>query len=592
MQNASCTGGSDPQHGDSEYRPRHARPRFSDQQVAQAQKFVEDSQVVPVLERALAARRRSNAGRPRTVTVQALFTGMQLCAVHYHGRVVLMTVAEILAHGLPQSVHAAFGLPTWPDSPRGFERCYAAVRAIFHDVEALLDPSPLPKRRLPRDQALLMAGAVDRHVAEQKLSLQILVTNLLVEASLLPVRPLLDQVWDGSVAVDATPIRTFSRGVGPRSPMTATDPDAAWYTRQGDHRDPAERPSARGPKSRKRGERHLFGYEATFVVAANAVPPPTGAYVPALILAMVIHKPGHAPGPNALRALRDVARRGYRPGHLAGDRAYNNSEETEFQIPVLELGYLPVYDYRVDQLGQQGEYAGARQVDGGWYCPQMPQPLVTATLDLLEERIDQHTWHARIAARTPYRLRHKQLPVPGGPRRMLCPAAGQSPRVACPLKRASLGGRGDPRRILIDIQPVPTGHPLICRRQSVSFPPHVGAKHGQAHAHGTRPWITTYFHLRNCVESVNGFAKSREAIERSVTRCVRGGAAQALLLAFQIAHANQRKIDGWLDTRPVPGHQPRRRPSDRYRPKDPDLWTPTGYIPQTPDTPEEPPTGN
>lgn len=40
------------------------------------------------------------------------------------------------------------------------------------------------------------------------------------------------------MGIDATPIRTFSRGRVTNGPELATDPAAGWYVRYGDHRDP------------------------------------------------------------------------------------------------------------------------------------------------------------------------------------------------------------------------------------------------------------------------------------------------------------------------------------------------------------------
>jgi hypothetical protein len=89
------------------------------------------------------------------------------------------------------------------------------------------------------------------------------------------------------------------------------------------------------------------------------------------------------------------------------------------------------------------------------------------------------------------------------------------------------------------------------------------------------------------VEGVNGHAKDGafENIQNAQGRRVRGIAAQTLLLAFQIAHANTRKIDNWLDTLPVTPAGPRRRARRR---KKPPLghWTPRGYAPPTPDEPD------
>ncbi|WP_416874169.1 hypothetical protein [Kitasatospora sp. SC0581] len=70
-----------------------------------------------------------------------------------------------------------------------------------------------------------------------------------------------------------------------------------------------------------------------------------------------------------------------------------------FHIPLLDLGYRPIWDYRRDQLGIQGSHAGALLVDGTWYCPNIPAPLITATADLLNKKIDHTTWRHRVDAR-------------------------------------------------------------------------------------------------------------------------------------------------------------------------------------------------
>lgn len=86
------------------------------------------------------------------------------------------------------------------------------------------------------------------------------ITNRVIEASLAPVRDVLDQHWDGSVGMDATVVATFARG-----------------TRAGGCGDPN-------------------------------VPP-------ALITGMELGKPGHSPGANGVAVLTDIIGRGH-PDHL------------------------------------------------------------------------------------------------------------------------------------------------------------------------------------------------------------------------------------------------------------------------------------
>jgi hypothetical protein len=118
---------------------------------------------------------------------------------------------------------------------------------------------------------------------------------------------------------------------------------------------------------------------------------PNPEVLSALVLGVSPDKPGHRPAYNGLKILNRLRERGYKPGYLAGDRAYNNSEPDEWQLPVRALGYKPVYDYRADQLGKQAGAQGAIFVEGRWYCPSMPEPLVNATIDLHAERIDRET---------------------------------------------------------------------------------------------------------------------------------------------------------------------------------------------------------
>ena len=60
----------------------------------------------------------------------------------------------------------------------------------------------------------------------------------MLDASVRPLHDLLAELAEVSLGIDATPVRTFSRGRRTNGPELATDPDAGWYVREGDHRDP------------------------------------------------------------------------------------------------------------------------------------------------------------------------------------------------------------------------------------------------------------------------------------------------------------------------------------------------------------------
>ncbi|MEU5417838.1 hypothetical protein [Streptomyces sp. NPDC020667] len=536
-----------------------------------------------------------HTGRPRLITLEGLLTGMQLCADRHDGAVLLDRATDLLQYRISPAMRERFGIPERPENDRGFEASYACVRRLFHTLLKALDPSPLPKnRQLDRTDAARISQTADLTCLGEHAARLRHTVGLLIEDSLAPARHLLDRHWDGSIALDATPVRTFARGTRTTGPLTSTDPDAGWYVRDGDHRDPDEPPATHQPRAQKRKNgktprsarrtKYLFGYDATLAIARNpchdGTPTPQGhaqpGQLPALVVGFTLDKPGHRPGPNAIHVLADVRRRGHAPGFLAGDRAYNNAAPETFQLPARALGYRLVLDYRTDQLGIQAGHSGALMVEGTWYCPAIPRPLIDATADLHAQWIDGATWARRIAARAPFRLMAKQHPDAEGHQRLMCPASAG--KLQCPLKPSSLGTR--PHLPLADPEPTPAGPQTVCRQHSITVEPQAGAQHRQDLDYGSPTWQQTYFRLRNSVEGFNGFAKdpAHEAIEQAGRRRIRGIAAQTFLLAYQLAHANQRKLTRWLDTLPAPGQRPRRRPTRRRPTKPLGTWTPTGHL--------------
>ncbi|MFH8564612.1 hypothetical protein [Streptomyces sp. NPDC017988] len=578
---------------------RAQRRHLADADVMAAAGEVDDSRLVPLLQSFVHLRR----GRPRKMPFRTLLTGIQLCSRVNAGKVVLERVADILCFGISPRMCQELGVPDYPDHDQGFEAAYAVVRRMFHTMLDAMNPSPLPpNKRLTREEAARLVAAADvQELAEREHRLA-LFTELVLDASVKPIKGLLAEKSDGSLAIDATPIRTYSRGRKTGGPELATDPDAGWYVRDGDHRDPdtvaeAIRPPAKGARkparatakgskktSLKKKAKYLFGYDAALVVTRDAQHDqvllddntPNPNVLPAVVLGVSLDKPGHRPAYNGLKTLSRLGRRGYRPGFLAGDLAYNNSDANEWQLPIRALGYRPVYDYRVDQLGVQAHTSGAILVEGTWYCPSMPQPLIDATKDLYAGHIDRDTWTRLIAARRTYRLMAKENEDPTGHQRRMCPAAAG--KVQCPLKPWSLG-RGI-HLPLVDPEPSPTGPVQVCRQRSITVPPEAGAKYWQALEYGGKEWQKVYFRLRNSVEGYNGYAKNplAESIEAAGSRRLRGIAAQTVLLVFQLAHANRRKIKNWLDTLALGGERPRRRTHHRRRTKPIGHWTPTGYL--------------
>jgi hypothetical protein len=98
------------------------------------------------------------------------------------------------------------------------------------------------------------------------------------------------------------------------------------------------------------------------------------------------------------------------------------------------------------------------------------------------------------------------------------------------------------------------------------------------------PWQDAYHAGRSAIE-VNGHAKDGafENIADARGRRIRGLGAQSLLPAFQLAHANTRKIANWLAALPRPGIAPTRRPP-RGKTRPLGEWAPRGYLRPAPDT--------
>ncbi|MEU0219695.1 hypothetical protein ABZ281_33450 [Streptomyces sp. NPDC006265] len=89
-----------------------------------------------------------------------------------------------------------------------------------------------------------------------------------------------------------------------------------------------------------------------------------------------------------------------------------------------------------------------------------------------------------------------------------------------------------------------------------------------------------YFRRRNSVEGINGYAEDPlyERLEDAGTRRIRRSAAQTLLLAFQLAHANRLKLRAWAVSIALHDDRPRRRPTRRRKTKPLGSWTPKNYV--------------
>ncbi|WP_276969243.1 hypothetical protein [Ferrimicrobium acidiphilum] len=535
-------------------------PHIDDQQIASAIKLIDASGIcVRVAKWRSEDQERAGkgrGGRPGSLNDRVVLVLLLVLALE--GSPLLVThAAAVVEHRLSGEARAMLGIsPDRIGNPVWYDRFWRA----FHSLLDVIDPFPGPRNRLLTvDEWADVMASRDSEECERKQERLDWVANQLLEASMRMIPRSVRRKWKGNVCIDATPIAAFGkRGTTKRSDWVSIEPDADWYVREGDHRDPGD---DRGKQYRKT----LWGWEATLAVMSTNDPSGPDAF-PHLVVAIGFGKPGADIAGHGVRAFGSIVRRGHPVGMAIADRAYfPNSKPEDLQLPLRAMGYGLVFDYRKDQLGITESYAGAIQVEGAWYCPSMPQVLIEATIDFrVKKSIDKTTYAQRIEQRQRYLLRPKEKADQDGYTPMVCPAAGRSATVYCPLKTpvGKVAGRS---RITI----APSHPDRICtNRSSVSFPPTAGAKYGQSLHSGSSEWHAMYATARNTIEGFNGYVKdaNHEALDQPGRRRVRGYASQYLLTAMLVMSANLRKIDTFIrkhgkDEAAVakPPRRPRRR---------------------------------
>jgi hypothetical protein len=502
----------------------------TDDAVAFAAALIDRSGVARQAEAALAR----PTGRRRALPVKAVLTAL-LCLALDDRPLHLTDATRLLFSRISDASRALLGVTGAISGRRGFLAAYRRVRYCFHAILSVADPSPLPKnRRLTPDQLKAASKKMTPAQASAARDRLEALINSLVEASVSVLDDCERAAFDGSAGLDATPVPLFSRGPSRRTGLAASDPDGGWYVREGDHRDHEDN---KGRLLKK----IAWALEAT--IATMARPPGVQPACPNLAIGLALARPGEDPGGAGARVLASIAARGHKTGWLGYDRAYTAALPARFHLPARALGYRPVMDYRGDQLGIQANTQGALLVEGTWYCQALPEPLISATADLRAKTISRDTYAARITARAPYQLKHKDGPDTDGYQRLSCPAAGHHPGLICPLRPASLSPRDGRAKVP---QPPPEP-PKICTQTAITIAPDTGARYRQDLPYGSPAWHRSYATLRNTIEGLNGLVKdpAHEALAQPARRRVRGIAAQSIFTALLLMAANIRKIRAW-----------------------------------------------
>jgi hypothetical protein len=468
-------------------------------------------------------------GRPRQLRVRCLLVALLVLALDDRP-LHLKAATRLLFCQISEHWRDRLGIKGEAGTKKSFLARYRQVRYLFHLAVSVIDPSVEQKNRVvTQDELVAMRQDLsDAERAVRRARLEDVVARL-VEAS---VRVAGDDelaAFDGSAGLDATVTPLFSRGPSKRAGTSASDPDGGWYVREGDHRE------IQGPGGKKLRKLY-WALEATIVTMGR--PPGSEPLHPNLVLAVCLTRPGEDPGGTGVRMLASVRARGWPAGHVGADRGYTQVLPERFSLPVRALGYTLVMDYRGDQLGRQANSQGAVMVDGCFYCPVMPEDLVTAGADLRNGVIDKALFDERITARASWRLVRKEGPDQDGYERFACPGQGEHPHVCCPLRpeATSLG------KIPVLVPPVDP--PKVCTQTAITIAPDIGARHRQDLAYGSKEWAEVYATYRNTIEGTNGFVKdpAHEALQAPARRRVRGIAAQSLFVGLLVMSANIRKI--------------------------------------------------
>lgn len=570
--------------------PQSARGRLTRRVVAGAAEFLDDSRIVEQVEQWRAADRavKGPGGRQPTLTDRASL--VVLLALVLAGEDPLISrVAEAISCRLHTDSRTMLGLP--PVQHLSESAIYHRVYRSLHRFVQVIDSAPgTPGKRLTYQQVQQIKAQRDRDQQGVKHQRLLWVTNQLLETSFRRIPEEMRNAWNGSIAVDATVVPVFGKSGSPTKTQLRERPgllmspeiDAAWYHRDADHRDTPDGRGRRNPKS-------IFGYEAHLAVMSRDTPKRDPNF-PLLVLAMSVDRPAGRVAENALTMAQSIVRRGHPSGMFIGDRAYfPNPRAANLQLPLRELGYTICGDYKVTELGIQGQSRGALLLEGSWYCPSIPQILIDATKDFRTKRIDEEQYRKLIGQRVKYAFRRKDGKVTGKGV-YFCPARGPRATAACPLAQPATGPVTltiSSKRPATTILNLPA-HPDKCctNLESVSLDDtdeHI-AKYRQHFAYESPEWVAMYRRPRNTIEGYNALTKSPtdENLAEPARRRVRGLAFQTLLIAVLITATNIRKIGAFIEKTERGDHNPtsprRGRPSTRRSylpdPQAPPLVTP------------------
>lgn len=498
----------------------------------------------------------SKGGRPAIVSDRAILITFLIVAtsgkpLHLTQCASLLTdpdttdkALELL--GLPARSEArALGDAYESTHRRWYDRLWRAFKRVLRRIDPFSD---IPHwRRLTKEEydAIMAEHDEDREKLCWARATEFF--NRLIAASLGELPQHYRDNWLGDLAVDGTFIAGSQRGTRKNlrpNDLVSSDPEGGWYVREDDHK------GTQKALVKTRGEVR-WGYEATIVAGVMTDQGPHQQ--PHLIHTMSMDRPGHQPAVRALEAIRHLIGNDDVPkGTIVGDRIYFPYALTEnYHEPLRRAGYTLVGDYPKNKLGKTHEFESMKLVEGGWYCPAIPDHLIHATEDKQAGRIDAQTYDDRIEQRRLYAMRRKGADDTGTSMEFMCPARGSGKTAHCP--NAQKPERDDAQnKRLFRILPaqLPKDRRKCCENPtSVSIPHSEGMKYRQTGpAYQTAKWRETYGTFRNVIETRNALLKNGRgaSIGDHTRRLVRGFAAAWMFTALGVISVNLSLIGRFL----------------------------------------------
>lgn len=495
----------------------------------------------------------------------------------------------------PQTIRAMTALVLWglDDKSRELlgidladltpDDIYNRLWRSFHRTLRVLDPHPFSKyRKLTKTEFALAKAAISPEFETCRRDRLDKVSNRLLWSSWMELPREVRRRWKGNAVVDGTAIAAYSKSAAKASDYVPVEPYAGPYKLRGQHGlSEADLESLTNAQRKKAGG-WLYAWESTLVLSATNDPRREQTF-PQLIVGMTLDKPAENPGGHAVKALTQMRANGMPADFLIGDRAYGYAPTMEnYGGPVRGLGYRLLFDLAENELAKVRFVDGMVLLEGNLYCPSiLAHPkLLNATRDLRLGNLDADgakiSWDEygdRLAQRARFMVQANGRPRPDGAARVMCPAAGPNPTVACPLRES----KAAPDKVFglwpISKKDLPSQDHRgpVCSNAGGTVtvqPNELFPRYHQDMQFGTREWGELFGVARQSIESMNYQLKnaSKGNARAGERRRVRGLAAQTLFVAALAVGVNLRKIEMWLAAEPpVLDSRERGRPLERRR---------------------------